>query len=172
LPEYFTPVCANTERPGNVTFRAPEFLRRCYNIRQMPEGGCPPTNLILAADDEAIVLRVITTALSSAGYRAEVVTNGAAGVQKFRELRDQICLVVVDVVMPIMGGIRMAEEIRQIDPAAKILFMSGYSDAAQEVQARRNYPFIRKPFLPADLIHKISEVLAQSQQFGAGAGQP
>ena len=53
----------------------------------------------------------------------------------------------------------MAQKILEFDPKAKILFMSGYSDAALEVQARKKFPFIRKPFLPADLIRKISEVL-------------
>ena len=73
--------------------------------------------------------------------------------------------------MPDGGGIEMALKIREFDPDVKILFMSGYSDAALEVQARTNYPFIRKPFLPADLIRKINEVLGTSGTASAGASQ-
>ena len=78
---------------------------------------------------------------------------------------------LTDVVMPGGGGIDMALKIREIDPGAKILFMSGYSDAALEVQARTNYPFIRKPFLPADLIRKINERSRDFRQRPAPAGQ-
>src|SRR3954451_14771716 len=99
----------------------------------MPEGsGTSLKNLVLAADDESMVLRVVTTTLSMAGFRTEIVTNGAAGLEKYRELRDEICLALIDVVMPECGGLEMAAGILELDPAAKILFMSGYSDAAQE----------------------------------------
>ena len=74
--------------------------------------------------------------------------------------------------MPDGGGIEMAQKIREFDPDAKILFMSGYSDAALEVQARTNSPFIRKPFLPADLIRKINDVARDLRELPrAGASQ-
>src|ERR1043165_7605327 len=84
----------------------------------------PARDLVLVADDEAIVLRVITAALSNAGFRAEVVTGGINGLEKYRERRNEICLIVADVVMPEGSGIEMAQRIREIDPDVKILFMS------------------------------------------------
>jgi two-component system cell cycle sensor histidine kinase/response regulator CckA len=127
--------------------------------------------MILIAEDEPMVVRVITMAVSNAGFRVCVVNDGVAGFEEFRHFGDEICLVLTDVVMPDGGGIEMALKIREIDPDVKILFMSGYSDAVLEVQARTNYPFIRKPFLPADLIRKINDVLGISGTATAGASR-
>src|SRR4051812_48857048 len=104
----------------------------------MPDGPLTPLakKLVLVADDEDAIVRMATTILSGAGYRAIVVRNGVEGLQKYRESRDQICLVLTDVVMPGGGGLEMAQQILEFDPTAKILLMSGYSDALLEVQAR------------------------------------
>jgi FixJ family two-component response regulator len=121
--------------------------------RSTPSGK----NLILVADDENIILRMATTILSNAGFRAIVVTDGIEGVRTFREL-------------PGGGGLEMAQAILEVDPNAKIIFMSGYSDAALEVQARTRFPFIRKPFLSTDLLSKIEETLRGPDDRSATAG--
>lgn len=122
-------------------------------------------NAILIVDDEPGVLRVATAALSTAGYRAIVAQNGMAGLQEWRTHRDEILLVISDVVMPELDGLAMAQRILEEDPQAKILMMSGYSDAALEVRARKSLPFIRKPFLTGDLLNKIRSLMG-----GARAG--
>ncbi len=126
--------------------------------------------IVLVADDEGAIVRMATATLSGAGYDALVVTNGVDGLQLYREYHDQICLVLSDVVMPEGGGLEMAQKILEFDPNAKILFMSGYSDAVLEVHAQKKFPFIRKPFLPADLIRKIAEVVGKANESCAGAG--
>ena len=63
-----------------------------------------------------------------------------------------------------MSGLEMAAKIREQDPDAKILFMSGYPDAVLEQQARKTSPVIRKPFLQADLIEKIRSILDRESQ--------
>src|SRR3954453_21878435 len=114
-----------------------------------------PRNLILCVDDEPIVLRACTIAVAQAGYRAAVAENGAAGLEVFIQLKDEICLVLADIIMPAVGGIEMAESILRINPQAKILLMSGYSDEVIERQGRNRYPFVRKPFIHSILIEKI-----------------
>jgi len=139
----------------------------------MSEGTVPASKkMVLVVDDEEVIVRMATTILSAGGYRAAVADNGVEGLRQYREHRDEIVLVLTDIVMPESGGLEMAQKIREIDPAVKILFMSGYSNALQEVRARRKFPFIRKPFLPADLLRKITEVMNDNEDFGAGAGQP
>src|SRR4051794_6581113 len=110
-------------------------------------GKTPGRNTVLVADDEGGIVRMATTILAGAGYRAVVASNGVDGVEKYRENRDDICLVLSDVLMPEGGGLEMASRILEINPNAKILFMSGYADGALEVEARKIFPFIRKPFL-------------------------
>ena len=124
-------------------------------------------NLVMVADDEGAIARMVTTILSGAGFRAAVVKSGNEGVRVYRELQQDICLVLSDVVMPDGGGLEMAQQILEIDPKAKILLMSGYSDAALEVKAQKKFPFIRKPFLPDDLVRKIREVLDAGNKIDA-----
>ena len=122
-------------------------------------GIAGPKKLVLIVDDEAMVLRSTSAALAAAGFEVEVAGDGAAGLEAFRCCRDRICLVLSDVVMPEMSGIQMAEKILEIDPRTNILLMSGYSEAALEVLARERFPFVRKPFLPADLVQRIRRLL-------------
>jgi len=119
-------------------------------------------NVVLVVDDEVMVLRSTTVALATAGFEVEVANHGAEGLELFRAFRDRICLVLSDVVMPVLGGMEMAEKILESDPGTKILLMSGYSDAALEVLARKKFPFLRKPFLPADLVRRIRKLLDQA----------
>ena len=99
-------------------------------------------------------------ALAGAGFRAMVAENGVAGLEAFMGMRDEICLAVIDVIMPIMGGQQMAAAVLEKAPDAKVLLMSGYSEAVLTLAGSHEFPFIRKPFLPADFIRKINEILA------------
>ena len=110
-------------------------------------------------DDEPLVIRVATVALSLVGFRAAVAENGATGLQTYADIRDTICLVLTDVMMPICSGVEMADKIRELNPEVPILLMSGYSDHELVRQAQSRYPFIRKPFLAEELIRKIRMTL-------------
>lgn len=118
--------------------------------------------VILVVDDEPIVLRLASAVLAEAGFRPAVAENAAEGYEKYLAIRPDVSLVLLDVVMPGGNGLELAERIRQLDPAVKILVMSGYSDMQLEVQARKRYPFIRKPFLGVDLLNRAAEVLGHS----------
>jgi DNA-binding NtrC family response regulator len=119
-------------------------------------------NTVLVVDDEIAVLRVASATLAAAGFQVAVAGDGAAGLQMYHELRHEICLVLCDVVMPVLGGIGVAEKILKRDPGMSVLLMSGYSEIAEEVQARHQFPFIRKPFLPADLVRRIRRLLGRA----------
>jgi len=119
-------------------------------------------NIVLCVDDEPIVLRLCSIAIAQGGFRAVVAENGAAGLEAFIQLKDEICLVLADIIMPAVNGIEMAENILQIDPQAKILLMSGYSDDVIERQGRNDFAFIRKPFIHGMLMEKVLAVMGAS----------
>jgi two-component system cell cycle sensor histidine kinase/response regulator CckA len=121
-------------------------------------------DLILVVDDELAILRMATSALSMGGFRAVVAENATVGFDLFMKHQAEICLVLTDIVMPLLSGLDMARRILEIDLATKILFMSGYSDMRLEVEARNKFPFIRKPFLAADLLRKVREVLGDQSE--------
>jgi two-component system cell cycle sensor histidine kinase/response regulator CckA len=116
-------------------------------------------DIVLCVDDEPIVLRACTIAVAHAGFRAVIAENGAAGLETFLALQDEICLVLSDIIMPAVSGIQMADSILQIAPATKILLMSGYSDEVLERQGRIRFPFIRKPFIYTVLLDKIRSLI-------------
>jgi DNA-binding NtrC family response regulator len=117
-------------------------------------------NLILCVDDEPILLHTFAFVVLRGGFRVAVAEDGAAGLKLFLQRRDEICLVVSDLVMPVMNGIDMVERILQVEPHMKILLMSAYSDEAICRQVRRlRLPFIRKPFHNAALIEKIRSIV-------------
>jgi DNA-binding NtrC family response regulator len=105
------------------------------------------------------VLRTCSIAVARAGLRTVVAENGVAGLETFLDLRDEICLVLADIIMPIMSGIEMADKILEIDKHAKIVLMSGYSDSVIESEGRSRFPFIRKPFIHAVLIERIRSLV-------------
>lgn len=126
-------------------------------------------DIVLCVDDEPIVLRNLSILVATAGFRVVVAENGAAGLEAFLQLKDEVALVLADVIMPAMSGVKMTERILQIEPDARILLMSGYSDDVIETDARRRFPFIRKPFIYAVLIEKIRSIIGVSDRAASGA---
>jgi len=120
-------------------------------------------NVILVVDDNTDVLRASTSILASAGFRVQVAGDGVEALECFHKHRHEICLVLTDIVMPRMSGLELAMKICKIDPNVAILLISGYSEALLEEEGRKTFPFVRKPFLAADLIEKVREILGAAR---------
>ena len=118
--------------------------------------------IVLVVDDEPTILRTASASLAGIGLRVIVAEDGHEGWEAFTKFQDEICLVLTDIVMPVMNGLELAERIREMRPDMKILLMSGYSDKALEIEGRLNFAFIRKPFLPTDLVRRISGMLGRT----------
>ena len=97
--------------------------------------------------------------LAIEGFRVVVAENGLAGFDAFTRCPDEFALVITDIVMPVMNGLEMAEKIRAVRPHARILLMTGYSDAALPALSQSSSVLIRKPFLPDDLIRAVRRAL-------------
>ena len=128
----------------------------------MPEAKNGDKNIVLVVDDEPMILRTASAAVAGIGLRVIVAEDGQVGWESFTKLQDEICLVLTDIVMPVVNGLELAERIREMRPDMKILLMSGYSDKDLEIEGRLNFAFIRKPFLPTDLVRHISGMLGRA----------
>jgi CheY-like chemotaxis protein len=127
--------------------------------------------VILVADDDAEVLRFISTVLQKYGFKVQVAGDGAEGLDCYHKHRHELCLVVTDILMPNMNGLELAMAIRGIDIKLPILLISGYSDLQIEAEGRKNFPFVRKPFLAADLMRKIDALLSpEKAESGSSSG--
>ena len=87
--------------------------------------------------------------------------NGPEALRICEERKDEIHLLVTDMVMPSMDGTELARFVRQTRPRIKVLFMSGYTDreVAGEDLWKREAAFIQKPFTVDDLNRKVRDVL-------------
>ena len=108
---------------------------------------------VLVVDDQHVVRDVIRLALEAAGYNVLEAASPNAAIELVR-LGDPIDLLVTDVVMPEMDAFELADRIAFEVPGIRILYTSGYTDAAAEG------PFIQKPFTPSQLVEKVRAVLA------------
>ncbi len=130
------------------------------------------TETILVAEDDPHVLDLVTSVLGQYGYSIIHAVNGAEAVEKFRE-NDRIKLVLMDIIMPVMNGKEAADQIRRLQPEARILFTSGYT--AEIIMSRcdleEGAELIMKPVKPALLLKKVREMLDRAaQDAGRGGG--
>jgi len=118
---------------------------------------------ILMVDDEEMVLDVGARVLKKLGYTVLESNNGRHAVELYKKLQDKINLVVLDIVMPDMGGGEVYDRLKEINPDVKVLLSSGYSidDQASEILERGCDDFIQKPFSLKAMADKIAGILSK-----------
>lgn len=132
-------------------------VEQCAN--DQPEKVSEPGAILLVEDNEDVRLAV-GDMLRGAGYR---VYEAADGIDALRIVDDSAVhpqLVLSDVMMPRMTGPQLAARIHTSMPAAKMLYMSAYSEGALESVSGERLAFIPKPFNSSELIRKVRETLA------------
>jgi PAS domain S-box-containing protein len=122
------------------------------------------TETILLVEDEAPVRRMLREALGNAGYHVWEAGNGAEALSHWAAQIGSIDLLVTDVVMPVMSGLKLAEELRMRCANLKVIFMSGHADEMITSQGTLDPAFdlLSKPFLPNVLVRRVREVLDQA----------
>ena len=122
------------------------------------------TETVLLVEDEPSVRHLARRVLELLGYNVLAATTGQDGLHVAREHKGPpISLVVTDVIMPLMGGMVMAEWLKTSFPDIKVLFTSGYTDdaIAHHGVLKPGIAFLPKPFTPSALAHKLRDVLDQ-----------
>jgi len=119
------------------------------------------TETVLLVEDEESVRQLVRDTLTSKGYRVLEADNGEAGVAAASSHQGKIDLIVTDVVMPGMGGREMVKLLAQTRPAAKVLYLSGYTEDAivSDGSIEKGTAFLQKPFTLQSLSKKVREVL-------------
>jgi len=118
------------------------------------------TGTVLLVDDEDIILEVGKGLIETLGYKVFTARDGKEAVEVYKKNWDKIDLVLMDMVMPNMGGGEAYDRIKEINPRVKVLLSSGYSldGEAKKILARGCDGFIQKPCTISELSEKIREI--------------
>jgi len=116
---------------------------------------------ILMAEDDEMVRSLSQRILEGSGYKVLVAEDGALACQLFEEHRDVVDLVMLDVVMPNMGGREAYERMRALRPGLRALFASGYSEIAihKSFKLEGGLQLLQKPYTREPLLRAVRAVL-------------
>ncbi len=118
---------------------------------------------ILLIDDEDIIIDIGGQILERLGYRALIARSGKEAIEIYRTNKNKINIVILDMIMPDMGGGETYDRLKKINPEIKVLLSSGYSinGQAAEIMNRGCNGFIQKPFNVEQLSRKIRDILSK-----------
>lgn len=119
------------------------------------------TGTVLLVDDEDMILDIGQKILKAIGYKVLQARGGKEAVEVFRKHKEEIDLVVLDMIMPDMSGGEVYDVMKESSSNVKVLLSIGYSidGQASEILDRGCNGFIQKPFSMNDLSGKIREIL-------------
>jgi PAS domain S-box-containing protein len=119
------------------------------------------TELVLLVEDEPLVRSSTRRVLQRQGYRVIEAQHGVEALGLWEARRDEIDLVLTDVMMPELGGLELASRLRALDPRVRVIFMSGYlgDDATTEGPGAAREPFLQKPFSADALARRVRTAL-------------
>lgn len=122
---------------------------------------CRKKGCILIIDDEAMIRSTLQTTLEGLGNQVLAAEDGREGLNLYREKAASIDLVILDMIMPRMGGRETLEELMKIDPKVRILISSGFSKDEEfaELRSKGHCAFIRKPYGQKELIQALNRLL-------------
>ena len=116
---------------------------------------------ILLVDDEDLIRQLGEELLSKAGYTVLTAANAEMGLELYCRKRDQVDLIILDMIMPGMGGKRFLEGVRHVNPKVKVIVSSGHSnyDLLGKFVESRWVTSIKKPYRIHEMLDAIRETL-------------
>jgi two-component system, cell cycle sensor histidine kinase and response regulator CckA len=130
---------------------------------------------ILFAEDEIRQLGLMQRFLQSKGYRILPAKDGAEAVEIFRQKKDEIALVILDVGLPKLNGWEASRKMKEIDPYLKVIFATGFiaPQIESELALGEVSAVITKPYQLDEILEKISGVIKKRRAIDSGvATQP
>ncbi|MGC9092190.1 MAG: PAS domain S-box protein [Bacteroidota bacterium] len=117
--------------------------------------------LILVVDDEDTLRELVKDVLETYGYRVMLAGNGEEALQVYSKHKEEIALVILDMVMPKMGGRETFLKLKELNPKVRALLSTGYSQngKAQEILNSGVMGFLQKPYQAEELAAKVRKVL-------------
>jgi CheY-like chemotaxis protein len=143
----------------NIYFPASE--KEAVKEKEKDEELIRGTETVFLVDDEDIILDVGQRIIEKLGYKVLTAKSGKEAIGIYEKNHDRIDMVILDMIMPEMGGGETYDKLKEINPDIKVFLSSGYSinGQATEILKRGCNDFIQKPFNIGELSKKIREIL-------------
>jgi PAS domain S-box-containing protein len=144
--------------PVTQTISTDEFAEEQH---QLPKGH---GELILVVDDEDSIREITKTSLESHDYRVLMASDGIEAVTLYAQHKDEISLVLVDMMMPSMDGITTIQTLQKINPRVKIIAVSGLVSSPNMIKLldKNVKTFLSKPYTSNELLKNLQVVLSTS----------
>jgi two-component system, cell cycle sensor histidine kinase and response regulator CckA len=157
-------VASEKGKGTTVTIYLPASQKKAGKDTAPREQLMKGSGVILLVDDEDMVLDVTSQMMEALGYRVMTAMSGRQALEIYQAKRAEIDMIVLDMVMPEMGGGETFNALRERNPDVRVLLASGYSldGKAQEIMNRGCNGFIQKPFTLRQLSQKLRETLDQT----------
>lgn len=160
-------ILVETRLGGGTTFRIylPTTSEPIGREREsaLPHHASAAARVLVVEDDES-VRSIITSILTRAGYGVTEADNGATALERLSDPGAAFQLVVTDLVMPRMSGSELVATLVRRGGSPPILVVSGYSDdtVAEHGLSLNALEFLRKPFAPAELLHRVRDLIERA----------
>lgn len=158
-----------SEKGHGTTFRIylPATTAEVHAKRNISDSFQIGNGTVLLVDDEEMIVNVGEDMLKNLGYEVFSATNGQKALEIFEKNNNEIDIVLLDMVMPVMGGGETYDRLKTINSEVKVLLSSGYNidGEAKEILNRGCDGFIQKPFSINEISQKLREILDQTSSF-------
>jgi CheY-like chemotaxis protein len=137
---------------------APQAARHSTVAIDNPAGT---KELILIIDDEALIVAIAKRMLTDAGYRVVTSSEPFQALEIFKQLKDEVDLVILDFTLPIMDGSEVFDALREIKPQVAVMLSSGFAEQ-EKVRAMLSQGlrgFLPKPYTQEKLLSQVRSTL-------------
>ncbi len=157
----FITVVSKVKEGSTFDFYLPASSKEVVKERKYEKEILKGSETILLIDDENMIVNITSRMLKKLGYKFLIAQSGQEALEIFAAEKNHIDLVILDMIMPGMGGKDTYEALKKINPDVKILLSSGYSirGEAMEIINRGCNGYIQKPFSYKQLSQRLREIL-------------
>ena len=150
-----------------VCFPVPAAADEAETAAPAPAAAAEASGTVLLVEDEEVLRFMGEELLEAMGFITMTAPNGREALQIFRERGSGIDVILLDLIMPVMGGIAAYRELRTISPTVPIIICSGYGvDRVDDVITRDQHAgFVHKPYKPGDLRDMIVRMIGVKGEY-------
>jgi PAS domain S-box-containing protein len=153
----------NSQKGEGATFTIymPASDKEIVEEKEVSGDTLKGTETVLLVDDEDRIVDIGEKTLKFLGYKVLLARNGKEAVELYKKNQARIDIVILDMIMPEMGGGEVYDRLKEINPHVRVLLSSGYSidGEASEILKRGCNGFVQKPFSMKELSQRIREIL-------------